>query len=91
MEELTAVVNKIIPFSNVDGPGNRLAIFFQGCNLHCVYCHNSETINVCNNCGECVDGCPAGSLVHGDRYLAPFGAWGQVPCAKIIFDRTKCI
>ncbi|WP_353894134.1 radical SAM protein [Proteinivorax hydrogeniformans] len=37
-------VNKIIDFSFVDGPGNRLAIFLQGCNLNCGYCHNPETI-----------------------------------------------
>ena len=27
---LKAKINKIIKFSNVDGPGNRMAIFFQG-------------------------------------------------------------
>ena len=94
-----AVINKIIPFSNVDGPGNRLVIFFQGCNLHCVYCHNSETINICNSCGECVDGCPTGSLVnvihgdvvHGDRYLESFGSGGQVPCTKVEFNSSECI
>jgi len=37
-------INQIIPFSNVDGKGNRCAIFLQGCNLSCVYCHNPETI-----------------------------------------------
>ena len=26
-------INKIIPFSSVDGPGNRTAIFLQGCNF----------------------------------------------------------
>lgn len=41
-------VNKIIPFSAVDGPGNRMAIFFQGCNLNCLYCHNPETIEIAN-------------------------------------------
>lgn len=40
-----AVINKIIPMSVVDGPGNRTAIFFQGCNLNCIYCHNPETIS----------------------------------------------
>ena len=36
-------VNKIIPFSSVDGPGNRTAVFVQGCNFNCHYCHNPET------------------------------------------------
>lgn len=48
--KLTLPVHKIIPFSNVDGPGNRTAIFVQGCNLNCVYCHNPETIALpCNS------------------------------------------
>lgn len=39
-------VKEIIPFANVDGKGNRTAIFVQGCNLNCVYCHNPETIQL---------------------------------------------
>ena len=70
-------INKIISFSVVDGPGNRTAIFLQGCNLKCAYCHNPETQNICCNCGICVDGCPAGalSLVEG----------------KVIWDEERCI
>ena len=45
---MKGVINKIIPFSNVDGPGNRLSIFFQGCNYDCIYCHNPETIEIFN-------------------------------------------
>jgi YjjW family glycine radical enzyme activase len=57
-----AKINKIINFSNVDGPGNRMSIFFQGCNYNCLYCHNPETINLCNSCGVCVTSCPVGAL-----------------------------
>ena len=38
-----ATVNRIIPFSCVDGPGNRTAVFLQGCNFDCKYCHNPDT------------------------------------------------
>ncbi len=37
-------IHRIIPFSNVEGIGNRTSIFVQGCNINCLYCHNSETI-----------------------------------------------
>ena len=55
---MNARINKIIPFSNVDGPGNRMAIFFQDCPFSCLYCHNPETINECINCGKCEKVCP---------------------------------
>ncbi|MDF2593591.1 MAG: hypothetical protein K0S75_3057, partial [Clostridia bacterium] len=74
--ENKAVVNKIIPFSNVDGPGNRLAIFFQGCSINCIYCHNPETIKKCIHCLACVPGCPTGAIMAVN---------GQV-----IFDEKLC-
>ena len=55
-------VNKIIPFSAVDGPGNRTAVFVQGCNFNCRYCHNPETRSLCRSCGECVEKCPKQAL-----------------------------
>ena len=57
-----APVNKIILFSNVDGPGNRTSVFFQGCNFRCRFCHNPETMRLCSHCGTCVSACPAGAL-----------------------------
>ncbi|MEA5018508.1 MAG: YjjW family glycine radical enzyme activase [Erysipelotrichaceae bacterium] len=74
---IIAPINKIIPFSNVDGPGNRMAIFFQSCPFKCFYCHNPETINMCNHCGLCVEPCPVKALSIKDN--------------KVIWDETICI
>lgn len=43
LSQVQVAVSRIIPFSSVDGPGNRFAIFLQGCNFDCRYCHNPET------------------------------------------------
>ncbi len=74
----TAPVNRIIPFSNVDGPGNRTSVFFQGCPFNCLFCHNPETINLCRGCGVCVEKCPAGAL--------SFAGDGRVE-----WDSAKCV
>lgn len=58
------IINKIIYSSNCDGPGNRLVVFLQGCNLNCLYCHNFETINYCNNCLSCINTCPSNALLE---------------------------
>lgn len=73
-----ALVNRIIPFSAVDGPGNRTSIFLQGCNFNCLYCHNPETINKCIHCGECVNVCPKGALYYEDNKVH----WRDELCVK---------
>ena len=73
-----ALVNKIIPFSCIDGPGNRTAIFFQGCNFKCSYCHNPETINKCVNCGKCVAVCPVNALEMKDNKVV----WNDKICVS---------
>ena len=80
---MKAVVNNIIKFSNVDGPGNRTAVFFQGCNYKCLYCHNPETINRCNNCGDCVVECPVGALAMENSIVK----WNKKKC----IDCDQCI
>lgn len=52
MEDLKNIflpVHRIIPFSNVEGQGNRTSIFLQGCNINCLYCHNPEMIGFSND------------------------------------------
>lgn len=63
------LVNRIISFSSVDGPGNRTAIFLQGCNFNCLYCHNPETIKRCSQCGKCVKHCPYDALSIIDKEI----------------------
>ncbi len=81
--ELSAKINKIIKFSNVDGPGNRMAIFFQGCNFNCEYCHNPETINECKNCYQCVEVCPTSALYIDESSVK----WKENLCCEC----DKCI
>lgn len=71
-----ASVSKILTYSCVDGPGNRLVIFLQGCNFDCSNCHNPHTIGTCNNCGDCIAACHAGSLSMVNH--------------KISYDPTNC-
>lgn len=74
---ITAAINRIISFSNVDGPGNRCAIFFQSCPFSCLYCHNPETIRYCINCGQCVKTCPVSALSIQDN--------------KVIWNKDICV
>ena len=72
-----ATVNRIIPFSCVDGPGNRTAVFLQGCNFDCKYCHNPETIASCVHCGACVPYCKPQAL--------------RMENGRVQYDMEKCV
>ncbi len=59
-----------------DGPGIRTLVFFKGCPLRCVWCHNPETkhayqelmfdAKVCISCGDCVKACTRGAIALSD-------------------------
>ena len=74
---MKALINKIIDFSTVDGPGLRTSVFLQGCNIHCLYCHNPETQRICNNCTLCVSKCQSKAL--------------SLKNEKVVWDKEKCI
>lgn len=60
-------------YSTADGPGIRTVVFFKGCNLHCYWCHNPESLKAfpeldryeqdCIHCGKCAQVCPNGCHV----------------------------
>jgi len=55
-----------------DGDGIRTTVFFKGCPLRCIWCHNPETLSFksqvgyyshkCIGCGCCQSVCPNGSI-----------------------------
>lgn len=59
-------------YSINDGPGIRTTVFFKGCPLRCVWCHNPESWSEkpqktykqskCIGCRTCVEACPQGVL-----------------------------
>ncbi len=74
MAELPLIVD-IKRYSFDDGPGIRSVVFFKGCPLACVFCHNPETHhpyteiafvqNHCIKCGACGQVCPKGAIDFG--------------------------
>ncbi len=74
------LITDIQRFSLNDGPGIRSTVFFKGCNMHCTWCHNPETISMRNNllfygqkcigCGKCFEVCPVGAHeLKGGKHL----------------------
>ena len=84
---MKAEIFEIKRFAVHDGDGIRTTVFFKGCPLRCVWCHNPEGISPngqlayyehkCIGCGECVAVCRSGA--H------------RIEDGRHIFDRDRCI
>lgn len=82
---ITGTIFHIQKFCIHDGDGIRTNVFFKGCPLRCLWCHNPEGLsrqpslmfykNRCTACGRCLAQCPARS---------------RMPDGTIALDRTKC-
>jgi pyruvate formate lyase activating enzyme len=74
-------------YSIHDGPGIRTTVFLKGCPLHCLWCHNPESIDGgfelmhwssrCARCYACVKACPLEAI-------------RKTPSGAILIDRGKC-
>ena len=81
-------------FSIHDGPGIRSTVFFKGCPLHCLWCHNPESIapepelvfhpDRCVRCGACVEACVQATYCQGIQSPVPFDhCHGQGICEEV--------
>ncbi|MCU0575203.1 MAG: glycyl-radical enzyme activating protein [Desulfobacterota bacterium] len=76
----TGTILRIQRMSTEDGPGIRSTVFFKGCPLSCVWCHNPESISPkfqvhwvgsrCIGCRSCLDACPERALTAGKKGIA---------------------
>ena len=84
---MKAKIFEIKRFAVHDGDGIRTTVFFKGCPLKCVWCHNPEGISSktelayyaykCISCGECLSLCPTGAhAMQNDKH---------------VFNRKRCI
>ncbi len=94
----TATIFDIKRFAVHDGEGIRTTVFFKGCPLRCLWCHNPEGLSIqpqlsysetkCNTCGRCATVCPneahsfKESTAKSNAYMHNFNRNLCVACGK---------
>ncbi len=73
---MPGIIFDIQRYAVYDGPGIRTLVFFKGCPLRCVWCHNPESwrrepemgylADKCLACASCVPACPNNALTLVD-------------------------
>jgi len=76
---MEGMISDIQKFSLHDGPGIRTTVFLKGCNMHCAWCHNPETLrngqdlmffeDRCIHCGACYQACKTGALRYENERI----------------------
>ena len=71
---MKALISGIKRMEIHDGDGLRTTVFFKGCPLNCLWCHNPESISFskqiaffkekCIGCNSCATACPENRLQH---------------------------
>ena len=89
---MTGTIFDIKKFSIHDGSGIRTTVFFKGCPLRCVWCHNPEGQEMsaeimffpdrCSVCGNCVSVCPNQAIVLKDA---------GCEITRVCPERKKCV
>ena len=72
-------ITSIQKYSIHDGDGIRTTVFFKGCPLACVWCHNPETqayqkqamhnVEQCVNCRSCVSACSSSAISIEENHV----------------------
>ncbi len=76
----SALITNIQKCSVHDGPGIRTTVFFKGCPLNCLWCHNPETQRYtkdimyssekCSFCGQCEKRCPNQAISISEKIVS---------------------
>ena len=87
-------------YSINDGPGIRTTVFFSGCPLACLWCHNPESQslapellyrqNHCLMCGACVEVCPEGAIHLDSNVSRRLKIESQEAFDSVVTEREKC-